>query len=129
MNHFDDNMGHDFMVEYYDLFKAVVYNSETPDEFKVSWWDASNISGEVQNKWLQKKFNNRNNWVPTYVSHIFTASMQSSQRVKSSHSFFKKFFQLRNTLLEFIVMFEARLPAQHFSELRVNFKNMDMTQP
>lgn len=47
MNHFDDNMGREFMDEYYCLFKAVVYNSDTPANFEVIWEEALEISGEV----------------------------------------------------------------------------------
>lgn len=63
--------------------------------------------------------------MPTYVSHIFAAGIQSSHRVESCHPFFKKFFQLRNTLLEFIVWFEAGLRAQHFNDLKADFKAKD----
>lgn len=125
MIHFNDNMGCEFMAEYYGLFKAVVYNSKTLEDFEVSWEEALETSGEVRNAWLQKKYNNRHNWVPAFVSHIFSSGLQSSQRVESSHSFFKKFFQLRNTLLEFIIRFEAGLRAQRFSYLRVDLKDKD----
>lgn len=56
---------------------------------------------------------------------MFATGMQSSQRVESNHSFFKKFFQLCNTLLESVVGFEAGLRAQMFCELRANFKDKD----
>lgn len=61
MNHFDENMGREFMVEYNRLFKEAVYNSETPKEFESSWADALVISGEFDNKLLKKKFDTRHN--------------------------------------------------------------------
>ena len=62
-------------------------------------------------------FDLRHNWFPAYYKHVFSAGMSSSQRVKSSHAFFKQYIGRKNSLMEFIVRFERALAHQHHKDL------------
>ncbi|PIA32084.1 hypothetical protein AQUCO_04600031v1 [Aquilegia coerulea] len=75
-------------------------------------------------KWLESMFEIRLKWVPVYTSHVFSAEMSSSQRAESSHSFFKKYVQEENSLLDFMVQFDRGLQKQRHEALIADNKDV-----
>ncbi|KAL2517295.1 Protein FAR1-RELATED SEQUENCE 5 [Abeliophyllum distichum] len=59
-------------------------------------------------------------WVPAYVKHMFSAGMSSSQRSESGHSFFKRYVNRKNSLMDFITRFNMALRHQRHEELVAN---------
>ncbi|KAL8527975.1 hypothetical protein ACS0TY_005692 [Phlomoides rotata] len=72
------------------------------------------------NEWQSNMYTIRHQWVPAYVRHIFTARMSSSQRVKSSHLFFKRYLDHKNYLIDFITCFNRALVHQRHEGLVAN---------
>ncbi|XP_020258876.1 protein FAR1-RELATED SEQUENCE 5-like [Asparagus officinalis] len=64
---------------YKSEFSACIWKSETPEEFDLQWESLIKKSGLEGNKWLQDQYELRSRWIPTYVNHIFSADMSSSQ--------------------------------------------------
>ena len=96
----------------YNLFKNVILNSETKEEFEASWFDLLKKINLDDNAWLCHLYEIRNKWVPTYVNMHFSVRMSSSQRAESSHSFFKKYVSRRNSLMDFITRFSRAVGHQ-----------------
>jgi len=78
--------------------------------------------------WLSNLFEIREKWAPPYCSHVFSAGMSASQMAESSHSFFKKIVEERNTLLDFITKFEMALRHQRENEVKSDFDDVDQEQ-
>ncbi|XP_058217322.1 protein FAR1-RELATED SEQUENCE 5-like [Rhododendron vialii] len=111
--------------EHYDEFKNCIWNSETPEQFEAGWVEVVkkfNLSG---NDWLQNLYEIRERWIPTYVKHIFSAHMTSSQRAKITHSFFKRYVCKENSLLDFVTQFERALAHLRHNELDKDHKDVN----
>ncbi|CAL9011729.1 unnamed protein product [Prunus brigantina] len=76
-------------ILHYQQFRECVWDSESRDEFDLRWKSIVENSGSNEDTWLQSIFNIQSKWVPTYVNHIFSCGMSSSQRAESGHAFFK----------------------------------------
>ncbi|KAL2527613.1 Protein FAR-RED IMPAIRED RESPONSE 1 [Abeliophyllum distichum] len=64
-------------------------------------------------------------WVPSYVKHIFSVGMSSSQRFESGNSFLKKYVNRKNSLMGFITRFNRALSHQHHEELVANHVDLN----
>ncbi|KAL2527812.1 Protein FAR1-RELATED SEQUENCE 5 [Abeliophyllum distichum] len=74
----------------------------------------------ADNEWLCSMYAIHSRWVPAYVNHIFSAGMSSSQSSKSGHSFFKRYVNRKNSLMDFITHFNMVLRHQRHEELVAN---------
>ncbi|XP_020272491.1 protein FAR-RED IMPAIRED RESPONSE 1-like [Asparagus officinalis] len=109
---------------YKNEFSACIWKSETPEEFYLQWESLTKKSGLEGNKWLQDQYELRSRWIPTYVNHIFSVDMSSSQRAESGHAFFKKFISKNNSLVDFMIQFGRGLVCQRHEELMVDHKDI-----
>ncbi|XP_021818219.1 protein FAR1-RELATED SEQUENCE 5-like, partial [Prunus avium] len=69
---------------------------------KEKWDEIVTSNGLKDHPWLSSIHALRENWVPSYVKHVFSAWMSSSQQAESCHAFFKQYINRKNTLMEFI---------------------------
>ncbi|KAK2659395.1 hypothetical protein Ddye_005928, partial [Dipteronia dyeriana] len=76
--------------DYYKDFKKCIWESCTKEEFDSTWMEIIDKSKLVDNGWLQSMYEIRLKWVTLYLNHVFSTGMSSSQRVESSHAFFKR---------------------------------------
>ncbi|XP_052185219.1 protein FAR-RED IMPAIRED RESPONSE 1-like [Diospyros lotus] len=76
--------------EQYHRLVNIIKQSESPEEFEQRWTEIMETTNLDSNDWLINMYEIRNRWVPTYVNHVFSAGMSSSQRVESNHSFLKR---------------------------------------
>ncbi|XP_060672779.1 protein FAR1-RELATED SEQUENCE 5-like [Ziziphus jujuba] len=106
--------------DFYKDFQQCIWESECPEEFERKWVTTIEKASLDNNDWLKSIFELRSRWVPAYVNHIFLAGMSSSQRVESSHAFFKKYVSKRNLLMDFILRFNRALAHQRHEELGVD---------
>ncbi|XP_060674502.1 protein FAR-RED IMPAIRED RESPONSE 1-like [Ziziphus jujuba] len=103
--------------DFYKDFRQCIWESECPEEFERKWVTIIEKASLYDNDWLRSIFEMHNRWVPTYVNHIFSAGMSSSQRAESSHAFFKKYVLKKNLLMDFILRFNKVLAHQCHEEL------------
>ncbi|KAK2653161.1 hypothetical protein Ddye_013017 [Dipteronia dyeriana] len=95
------------------------------EEFDSTWMTIIGKSKLVDNGWLQSICEIRSKWVLVYVNHVFSVVMSSSQRVESSHSFFKRFVSKRNSLVDFITRFNRAVVRQRREELITDHVNIN----
>ncbi|CAL8118684.1 unnamed protein product [Prunus armeniaca] len=101
------------------MSKAIV-GMDKKKEFDAKWEEIITNNGLQDHAWLSSILAMRGNWVASYVKHVFSAGMSSSQRAESYYSFFKQYINRKNTLMEFIVHFERALASQRHKELMVD---------
>ncbi|XP_059668971.1 protein FAR1-RELATED SEQUENCE 5-like [Cornus florida] len=90
LKNFPEKLDSIMFRDHYFLYQASIWKSDTTEEFKESWKNALEKSGQQGNDWLRTMYALCDKWVPTYVNKFFSARMSSSQRAESAHSFFKK---------------------------------------
>ncbi|KAL6140113.1 hypothetical protein ACLB2K_058414 [Fragaria x ananassa] len=117
LNKFSEKIGTAKCNDHYDDFRSCVWNLEMPEEFGNKWKEVVERSSLSDNGWLQGIYDIRASWVFAYCNHIFSAGMSSSQRAESCHSFFKKYVDHKNSLLDFVIRFNRGLVHQHHQEL------------
>ncbi|XP_034213032.1 protein FAR1-RELATED SEQUENCE 5-like [Prunus dulcis] len=103
--------------ECFSEMKKCIWSMDKKEEFDAKWEEIITNNGLQDHAWLSSIHAMRENWVPSYVKHVFSAGMSSSQRAESCYSFFKQYINRKNTLMEFIVCFERALASQRHKEL------------
>ncbi|KAF7140291.1 hypothetical protein RHSIM_Rhsim06G0088300 [Rhododendron simsii] len=111
--------------DHYDEFKQCIWNSESPEEFEAKWADVVQKANLSSNEWLKDMYEIRERWIPAYMKHMFSAHMTSSQRAEISHSFFKKYVSLNNSLYDFVTRFARGLAHIRHNELDLDHKNLN----
>ncbi|CAL8112071.1 unnamed protein product [Prunus armeniaca] len=106
-----------------------IWGMDTKEEFDAKWEEIITNNGLKDHVWLSSIHAMLENWVPSYVKHVFLAGMSSSQRAESCHSFFKQYINRKNTLMEFIVRFEKALGSQRHKELMADHVDNNKKPP
>lgn len=69
------------------------------------------------NRWLTDMFDLRTNWIPAYFKHLTMCGlMKTTSRSESSNSFFGNFSHEGNTLVSFMMCFEAAMESQRHNQ-------------
>ncbi|XP_058198430.1 protein FAR-RED IMPAIRED RESPONSE 1-like [Rhododendron vialii] len=114
-----------YYKKYYDEFKKCIWNSESPEEFEAKWVDVVHKANLSSNEWLKAMYEIRERWILAYMKHMFSAHMTSSQRAEISHSFFKKYVSLNNSLYDFVTRFARVLSRIRHNELDLDHKDLN----
>jgi len=69
-----------------------VYESQTCDEFDISWQSLLDCYNLRDNAWLCGLYSEHTFWVPAYLKDVFWAGMTTTQRSESMNVFFFFFF-------------------------------------
>lgn len=81
-----------------------------------------------ENKWLFSLYDIRDNWIPIFSKHIFSARMRTTPRSETMNSFFDKYVNRKNALAEFVMQFERTVSHQRYIENNDDHENID-TKP
>ncbi|KAL8470792.1 hypothetical protein ACS0TY_033390 [Phlomoides rotata] len=69
--------------------------------------------GMQSNTWLQGLYDEKEKWVPIYLSHIFWAGMLSTQRSEGMHVYFDDYMPSRCSLKEFMEQYEVAIAPEN----------------
>lgn len=112
--------------DHYKDFRSCIWKSESPEEFDERWVNVIKKSESLkENDWLNTIYGIRSKWIPSYVNHIFSAGMASSQRAEISHAFFKRYVSKNNSLMDFVTRFSRALKRQRHKELNLDHKDIN----
>ncbi|XP_021827609.1 protein FAR1-RELATED SEQUENCE 5-like [Prunus avium] len=106
-----------------------IWGMDTKEEFDAKWDEIITSNGLKDHPWLSSIHALLENWVPSYVKHVFLARMSNSQWAESCHSFFKQYINRKNTLMEFILRFERALGSQRHKELMADHVDTNEKTP
>jgi len=102
-------------------FKSCVYNSETPDEFELTWHSIIEDFGLQNNEWLSRMFVIRDMWIPAYFRDLFLGDvLRTTSRSESENHFFSNFTNSHLSLVEFWMRFESAIELQRHGQLQLN---------
>ncbi|XP_058208203.1 protein FAR1-RELATED SEQUENCE 3-like [Rhododendron vialii] len=99
--------------------------ANSPEEFEAKWADVVQKANLFSNEWLKAMYKIRERWIPAYMKHMFSAHMTSSQRAEISHSFFKKYVSLNNSLYDFVTRFARGLSHIRHNEYDLDHKDLN----
>ncbi|KAG6423166.1 hypothetical protein SASPL_113554 [Salvia splendens] len=104
-------------------FYSTIYNSLSIAEFESRWTDFLSKHGLHNNRWLKDLFDEKENWAPIYLNHIFWAGMVSTQRSESMHAFFDGFVNSKSTLKLFVEQYEIAIQNKIQKEMNADYQS------
>ncbi|KAF8395455.1 hypothetical protein HHK36_019401 [Tetracentron sinense] len=129
MRKIPEKLGH--VTRKYENFMAqlnkCIYKSWTEEQFENRWWKMVETFELGKNGWIKSLYEDRKQWVPTYMRDTFFAGMSTTQRSESINSFFDKYVQRKTTLKEFIEQYKVALQDRHERESKANFDTWNRT--
>ncbi|KAF8403430.1 hypothetical protein HHK36_011534 [Tetracentron sinense] len=129
MRKIPEKLGH--VTRKYENFMAqlnkCIYKSWTEEQFENRWWKMVETFELGKNGWIKSLYEDRKQWVPTYMRDTFFAGMSTTQRSESINSFFDKYVQRKTTLKEFIEQYKVALQDRHERESKASFDTWNRT--
>lgn len=117
-----ENLGH--ITKQHDNFMAkfekCIFRSWTDDEFGKRWWKILDRFELRDNEWMQSLYDDREQWVPIYMTGAFLAGMSTVQRSDSINSYFDKFVHKKTTAQEFVKQYEVILQDRYEEEAKAD---------
>ncbi|CAL8138582.1 unnamed protein product [Prunus armeniaca] len=117
-----ENLGHvikrheNFMAK----FEKSIHRSSTNEEFEKRWWKILEKFELKDDEWTQSLYEDRKQWVPTYMRDVCLAGMSAVQRSESVNSFFDKYVHKKTTVQEFLKQYEAILQDRYEEEAKAD---------
>ncbi|XP_043707523.1 protein FAR-RED IMPAIRED RESPONSE 1-like [Telopea speciosissima] len=102
-------------------FNKCIYRSWTEEEFENRWWNMVHTFELKEDEWIESLYEDRKQWVPTYMKDTFYAGMSTTQRSESVNSFFDKYVLKKTTLKEFLENYKSILQDRYEEESRADF--------
>ncbi|XP_077246401.1 protein FAR-RED IMPAIRED RESPONSE 1-like [Tasmannia lanceolata] len=99
-----------------------IYDSITAEEFERRWMKLIAKFGLVENEWLQTLYEDRQQWVPTYLKDSFFAGLCVSHLNETISSIFEAYVTKKTTLKEFIEQYEIALHNRCEKEAQAEFE-------
>ncbi|OMO74953.1 hypothetical protein CCACVL1_16386 [Corchorus capsularis] len=102
-------------------FDECIFKSYTNEQFEMKWWELVDVCNLKNDIWFQSLYEDRQQWVPTYMRGIFLAGISTVQRSDSVSSLFDKYLQRRTMLKEFLDQYKAILKEKSEEEAKADF--------
>ncbi|XP_016206679.1 protein FAR1-RELATED SEQUENCE 5-like [Arachis ipaensis] len=99
------------------MFGAIRKNSSSVEAFEDGWAEFIDEFNLHHNKWLSDLFEDRRMWVPIFFKGQFWASIRSTQRIESMHTFFGGYLHCKTSLVQFVHEFDNVLGNKEQKEL------------
>jgi hypothetical protein len=109
------------------ILRRCVYESQTCNEFDVSWQSLFECYNFEDNAWLCGLYSERNFWVPAYLKDIFWARMTTTQMSKSMNAFFDDYVHPSTNSFEFVDGYDNALRKKVENENITDFKSFNST--
>ncbi|RVX02774.1 Protein FAR-RED impaired response 1 [Vitis vinifera] len=103
-------------------FNKCVFKSWTDEQFEKRWRkmvDRFDLRNDI---WFQSLYEDREQWVPTFMQDLFLAGMSTTQRSESVNCFFDKYVQRKTTLKEFVENYKTILQEKYEEEAKADFE-------
>lgn len=117
-----ENLGHaikrheNFMAK----FEKCIHRSWTIEEFEKRWCKILDKFELKDDEWMQVLFQDRKQWVPTFMRDTLLAGMSTVQRSESVNSFFDKYVHKKTTVQEFLKQYEVILQDRYEEEAKAD---------
>ncbi|XP_015571858.1 protein FAR1-RELATED SEQUENCE 9 [Ricinus communis] len=102
-------------------FKKCINETETIDEFELSWQTLLQRYYVMDNEWLQSMHNARQQWVPVYMRNTFFGELSVTEASGDLNSFFDGFVTASTTIQMLIKQYEKAVASWHEKELKADY--------
>ena len=103
-----------------------VRNAITPEEFEVSWAKLQYTYGDNEGRvdhYLKRLYSRRQRWAWPWVGSLFTAGMQSTQRVEKTHNTIKGLVNGRTTkLIDLFSAIDQKIIDEAYTTTSISYK-------
>lgn len=117
-----ENLGH--VIKRHEKFTAkfekCIHRSWTVEIFEKRWWKMCDKFELKEDEWVRLLYEERKQWVPTFMRDAPLAGMSTSQRSESVNSFFDKYVHKKTSLLEFLKQYETMLQDRYEEEAKAD---------
>ncbi|KAM5580197.1 protein FAR-RED ELONGATED HYPOCOTYL 3 [Rosa sericea] len=117
-----ENLGH--VIKRHENFLAnfeeCIHRPSTTEEFEKTWCEIVDEYELKDDDWTQSLYEDRKQWVPTYMTDVCLAGMSTVQRSDSVNSFFDKYVHKKTTVQEFLKQYEAILQDRYEEEAKAD---------
>uniref|UniRef100_A0A2P2KQJ6 Protein FAR1-RELATED SEQUENCE n=1 Tax=Rhizophora mucronata TaxID=61149 RepID=A0A2P2KQJ6_RHIMU len=103
-------------------FNKCILKSWTSDEFEKKWWKMVERFHLRNDEWFQSLYDDRQKWIPTYMTGNFLAGMSTPQRLESINSFLDKHIQRKTSLKDLLEQYKANLQDKFEEEAKADFE-------
>ncbi|XP_074265738.1 protein FAR1-RELATED SEQUENCE 5-like [Silene latifolia] len=112
-------------TEFMTDINVVVWDVDLePEEFEQNWETVIEAHGMQSNRWLKYVFSLKQKWIPAYFRDLpLGCLLRTTQRSKSSNSYFKRFESHFGTLVEFWMRYNSAIEQQRHSQRRLDAAN------
>lgn len=115
----------DFLSPWHDGFMAkfnkCIYSSWSVELFDKRWWKLVDRFGLQENEWFQSLYDDRTQWVPTFMRDVCFAGLSTGSRPESLNSSFDKCVHGVTSMREFIEQYRTILEDRYEEEAKANF--------
>lgn len=102
-------------------FQKCMHKSWTEEQFEKKWWKLVEKFRVREDQWLQSLFEDRKQWVPTFMQDVCFARLSAASRSESLVSFFDKYVNAETSIRDFIVQYKSLLEDRYEEEAKANF--------
>ncbi|KAK0581819.1 hypothetical protein LWI29_018359 [Acer saccharum] len=110
------------------LMKSV-YDSQSVEEFEISWDQLITTYNLHKNAWLQSLYAKHEHWVPAFLKDYFWVGMSTTQRSESMNAFFDGYVHVKTNPKEFVNQFDNALKKKFENGNVANFHPFSVTTP
>ncbi|XP_019166937.1 PREDICTED: protein FAR1-RELATED SEQUENCE 5-like [Ipomoea nil] len=89
--------------------------------FELKWEEVMQGYNLVQHRWFDQMYKARASWIPAYFQDIFMGGLlKTTSRSESENSYFGKFTNHHNSLVEFIMQYNRATGEQRYHQKQLN---------
>lgn len=108
--------------KFMEKFNKCIFKSWTNEQVEKRWFKMVDRFSLRNDIWLQSLYEDRRQWIPTYMRDIFLAGMSTIQRSESINCFFDKYMLRKTTLKEFFEQYNTILREKYEEEAKADFE-------
>ncbi|KAL2933742.1 Protein FAR-RED IMPAIRED RESPONSE 1 [Bienertia sinuspersici] len=108
--------------DFMEHFQHCMCKTWTEECFERRWSEIIETFEIQDEKWLQSLYEDRKQWVPTFMRDMFFAGMSTTQRSESINSFCDKYVSRKTTLQEFVDKYKQAVKDRKRDENQANAK-------
>ncbi|CAH9071767.1 unnamed protein product [Cuscuta europaea] len=115
----------DYLSLWHDLFIAkfskCIHRSRDEEQFEKRWWKLLDRFSLRDVEWIQSLYEDRKQWVPTFMKGISFAGLSTASRAESMNSLLDKYIHSDTSLREFMGKYKLTLEDRYEEEAKANF--------
>uniref|UniRef100_A0A7N0TUD7 Protein FAR1-RELATED SEQUENCE n=2 Tax=Kalanchoe fedtschenkoi TaxID=63787 RepID=A0A7N0TUD7_KALFE len=102
-------------------FDKCIYKSLTEEQFESRWSKLLDRFTLREDEWVQSLYEDRRQWVPTFMRDISFAGLSAPSRAESLNTWFDNYIDAYSSLREFIERYKLIVEDMHEEEAKANF--------